>query len=503
MKKSTRFFALCLALTMCATMAMTGALGEAPQPTAEATTALEATAAPEVAAAIPTPAPDAVLANVNGETVTYAKMQEIYDNLYYQYTSQGYDLTGQESTLQSIALEYAVQDTLFRQKAVELKIDQFTAEEVDGFKAEAQTTWDGYLTQQAANYLTSESPTDEEKANARKQAEDYMAQMGYTSDKAIEELVASYKDQKIQERMIDLLTKDDPAYTDEEVQTEYQARVDADKTSYANDVGTYEYATQYSGQQAWYIPEGMRGISHILLTVDSTLMDNYKAIQAQLEEQNDDTEEVAEPADGSAADATAEPTAEVAATPDPAATATPAPVTEADLEAAKQAILDSVKDKTEAIKTRYAAGEDFAALIAEFGTDPGMTTEPAKTDGYSVHKDSILYDPTFVSAAFAPEMQKVGDISLPVVSSFGVHVLHYTRDIPGGPVALTDELKATLRTDMEQTRKDGALPKAMQEWKDAAKIDYTDLAPTMAPTEAPTEAPAAEATPEPTATPAK
>jgi parvulin-like peptidyl-prolyl isomerase len=482
-------------------MAMTGALGEAPQPTAEATAAAGTTAAPE-ATALPTPAPDTVLATVNGEPVTYAKMQEIYDNIYSQYTSQGYNLTGQESTVQSMALEYAVQDTLFRQKAAEFKLDQFTAEEEDGFKSEAQTTWDSYLTQQAANYLKSESPTDEEKASARKQAEDYMAQMGYTADKALEMLVANYKDQKIQERMADYLTKDDPAYTDEEVQTEYQTRVDADKASYANDVGTYEYATQYSGQKAWYIPEGMRGISHILLKIDQTLMDKYTAIQAQLEEQNNEADASAEPTPENTADATATATPEVTATPDPAATPTPAPVTEADLEAAKQAILDSVKDTTEAIKTRYAGGEDFAALIAEFGTDPGMTSEPAKTDGYSVHKDSILYDPTFVAAAFSPEMQKVGDISLPVVSSFGVHILHYTRDIQGGPVALTDELKATLRTEMEQARKDEALPKAMEEWKGAAKIEYTDLAPTTAPDVTPTEAPAGEATTEPTATPA-
>jgi hypothetical protein len=495
MKKSTRFFALCLALTMCATMAMTGALGEAPKPEATATAVSETTAAPEATALpSPTPAPDALLATVNGEQVNYARMLEIYNNLYSQYTSQGYNLAGQESVLQAIALDYAVQDVLFRQKAAELKVDQFTDEEIDGFKTEAQKTWDSYLTQQAANYLTQESPTDEDKASARKQAEDYMAQMGYTTDKALEQLVAGYKDQKIQERLIDLLTKDDPAFTDEEVQNEYKTRVDADKTSYANDIASYEYATQYSGQQAWYIPEGMRGITHILLKVDSSLMDKYKAIQAQLEEQNDDSEEVADSAKASA-EATAARTAEVTATPDPAATATPVPVTEADLAQAKQAILDSVKETTEAIKTRYAAGEDFAALITEFGTDPGMNAEPSKTDGYSVHKDSILYDPAFTAAAFSPEMQKVGDISLPVVSQFGVHILRYTRDIPGGPVALTDDLKTSLRAEMDKTRKDGVMPKAMQEWKNAAKIEYTDIAPTMAPT--------AEATPEPTATPAK
>jgi hypothetical protein len=169
------------------------------------------------------------------------------------------------------------------------------------------------------------------------------------------------------------------------------------------------------------------------------------------------------------------------------------------LEAAKQAILDSVKDKTDAIKTRYAAGEDFAALIAEFGTDPGMTAEPDKTNGYSVLAQSIKYYPVFVTAAFSPEMQKVGDLSLPVVSTKGVHILRYNRDVPSGPVELTDELKATLRSEMEKTRKDGALPKAIDEWKKASKIEYTGLVPTFAPAPEATPEPAAEATQEPVA----
>ncbi len=490
MKKSTRFFALCLALTMCATLVMTGALGETPQSAGETTASTEVTAAPAEATAAPaTPSPDDVLATVNGDPVTYAKLSEVYNNLYYQYSSQGYDLSGQESLLQSIAMEYAIQDTIFRQKAAEFGADQFTSEEEAEFLKEAQTVWDSYLEQQAASYLTNAEPTEEEKATARKQAEDFMAQMGYTTEKALEELVSSYKDQKMQERMIDFLTKGESAYTDEEVLAEYQSRVDTDKETFSGDVGTYEYMTEYTGQQAWYIPEGIRGVTHILLTVDSALMDNYNAIQAQLEEQSDEKEEVAG-------------TAEETTTPDPAATEAPPSVTQADLDTARIAILDSIKDKTDAIYARLSAGEDFAALVAEFGTDPGMTAEPSKTDGYSVHQDSILYDPAFVAGAFAPEMQKVGDFSQPVVSSFGVHILYYVRDIPGGPVELTEALKASLLSEMEQERESGALPKAMEEWMEAAQIVYTQQAtteapveesaqePTEVPAEAPTEAPA-------------
>jgi hypothetical protein len=69
-------------------------------------------------------------------------------------------------------------------------------------------------------------------------------------------------------------------------------------------------------------------------------------------------------------------------------------------------------------------------------------------------------------------------------------------------VALTDELKASLLKDMEQTRKNDSLPKAMDEWKNAAKIDYTGVVPTIAPAPEATPEPTTETAQEPTATPA-
>ena len=461
MKKSTRFFALCLALTMCATMAMTGALSEAPTPTAEATAEAGITPVPsESVAPTATPAPDAMVATVNGEIITYEKMRTVYDSLYTSYTSQGYDLTGQEALLESIAIEYAIQEALFNQKAAEMKADQFTKEEEDGFLTEAQATWDSYIEQMAASFLTSQEPTEEEKAAARAQVNDTLAQMDFTAEQAIDELVTSLKYQKTVERMTDLLLSELPAITDEDVQNEYQTRVDADTASFGSDVGNYEYATQYGGQQAFYIPEGMRGITHILLTVDDTLLENYNAILAQLEEGHDDLEA----------------TEAGEATVDPSATATPTPVTQADLEAAEAAILESIKETTDAIYARLDSGEDFDALVAEFGTDPGMTQEPNKTEGYSVHSASILYDPAFVAGSFSEQMQKVGDVSQPVVSSFGVHILCYKRDVPGGAVSLTEDLKATLKSEMEMDRQNNALSNAMEEWMAAATIEYANQA---------------------------
>jgi hypothetical protein len=462
MKKSTRFFALCLAMVMCTTLAMTGALGETPT---ETPTSAEITAAP-VPSATPG-SPDDVLATVNGKSLLRSDMQQAYDSIASQYTSYGYDLTGMESYIQSIALQSAIQYEVYKQKVAENGFDQFTPEEEESYKQQAQTEWDDYVNQYADSLITSETPTDEEKATAKQQAEDYMTQQGYKLD----DLVGYYKDQAAQDKLVAFLTKDAQPFTDEEIQAAYQEKVDADKETFAQDVSQYEYATMYSGETPWYIPEGMRGITHILLTVDSALLEKYTSIQAQLEEQNAAAEE-GQDEEVTEATATPDPAATPTVTPEP--TATPVPVTQADLDAAKAAILDSVKTKTDDIYARLQNGEAFSALIDQYGEDPGMKEEPAKSEGYSVHLDSIAFDPAFVAGAFSDEMQKVGDVSQPVVGSYGVHILYYLRDVPGGAVSLTDELKSSLVEELESTRKSDALSNAVDEWVGAAQITYTN-----------------------------
>ena len=37
-------------------------------------------------------------------------------------------------------------------------------------------------------------------------------------------------------------------------------------------------------------------------------------------------------------------------------------------------------------------------------------------------------------------LEKVGDVSNPIVGQYGVHILQYLRDVPGGAVELTDEM---------------------------------------------------------------
>ena len=218
--------------------------------------------------------------------------------------------------------------------------------------------------------------------------------------------------------------------------------------------------TQYYGQDSYYVPEGYRGIVHILLKVDQELLDAWKDLTARFEEQQADTAE-----DG--AD-TAEATADPEATPEP----TEEPVTQDMVDAARKAILDSVSATVDEIMAKYNEGTSFEDLIREYGTDPGMQDEATVAEGYHIHPDSILYDSDFVKGAMG--LEKIGDVSEPIVSQFGVHILQYLKDIPGGVMELTDSLKEELRDALLQEKQQDAFTSLLDQWMAESDIQYTE-----------------------------
>ncbi|MGP0173110.1 SurA N-terminal domain-containing protein [Pseudomonas sp. NCHU5208] len=77
---------------------------------------------------------------------------------------------------------------------------------------------------------------------------------------------------------------------------------------------------------------------------------------------------------------------------------------------------DAAKKKIEEIKARIDAGEDFAALAKEFSQDPGS----AANGGDLGYAGPGVYDPAFEKALYA---LKQGEVSAPVKSSFGWHLI--------------------------------------------------------------------------------
>lgn len=423
-----------------------------------------------------------LLASVNGDEIwsNNEEMQALIDYYLSYYSAYGYDTTdeGMLAQLKAAGLHWAIEGALYHQKAAELGVADLTDDQKAELEAAAKAEWEQAVSYYAQSMggLTEES-TEEEKTAARVDALAYIeSELGYTEESYISEYVEGSRETQLRENVRKAVLGEF-SVTDDEVMTYFNELVEEDKATYEGNVPMYEFYTHYQGSNSYYIPEGYRGITHILLNVDKELMDNYTSLVARMEEQEEE-----ETADGTAentagteaeANAEAEATAEADATAAPEATEEPKePVTQEMIDAARQAIMDSVQAQVDEIMAKYASGTPFVDLIDEYGTDPGMKQEPTRTEGYAVHADSILWDKAFTEGAMA--LKEIGDVSEPVLGSHGVHLLHYTRDIPGGAVEVTEEIRKQLEEELLSEKETAAVTEMVEGWMNEAEIVYTE-----------------------------
>lgn len=487
--------------------------------------AAEATETAEIAAE-PTPVPDTLLVTING-----VEIRENNETLQKHLSSAISEIaeTDDESlkSAKKDAMYNVFLETMLSEKAAANPVDPET------IKQSALEEWNEIVEQftSIVAELTEES-TEEEKAAARADALSYIeTNYGYTEDKYVEEMIhnlplnnAYYAildelksshsdliatDEDVQNEFNDMakeeqesiglaayaqkLTEEDPtkaeSLSEEEIVESFNNLSDDEKKVYLNDVNLYEYYNamyqMYYGTSLHYIPEGYRGIIHILLRPDQELLDNWTELSARLEE----TDENAETTDGEDAKTTDSENAEAAEEPQE-------PVTPEMVEAARQAIFSSLQSKIDEINNRIANGESFQDLIAEYGEDPGMLIDDAAMElqlgtsitdlfakygkdilgdnaknGYPVRKDDPNWFAPFSEAANL--LGKIGDVSDPVLSTSGIHILYYLRDIPGGPVELTEEEKEELRAQIEDERLYNTFNEYFEEWRNNSNIVWT------------------------------
>ena len=121
------------------------------------------------------------------------------------------------------------------------------------------------------------------------------------------------------------------------------------------------------------------------------------------------------------------------------------------------------------IYAKIEAGEDFDALIEEYGEDPGMQNEPYKTEGYILSEANASdYYEEFSAAALALENE--GDITPEAVqSSKGKHIIKKCGPVEAKTVTL-DEVKDTIREQVETERKNDLYQEYLAKWKEEVKI---------------------------------
>lgn len=435
-----------------------------------------------------------VLVEYDGGTLTAQDVMPVfYSN--YSYMSQIYSSMGYEvdtETVNSI-LEDAVQTELenrviaaqFEERGLSLSVtEEEIAEEAD---SAYQTNYE-----YALEYASGD--TDEERAA---NAELVLFSEGYTPEYMYNMMLSSYQADALQADVEAEVTE----VTDEELQAAYDEKVAADEETYTESPTDIEAdATDASSVICWR-PEGYRAVKHVLVIPEDDVLqavtDARDAVDAAEEELAALEEELAALTDDDAADeATTGTTGDAAndaassdasdgTTDDEATDASrTAEEIQADIDAkvaeieqleqaqaeAEAACLASVSDVTDEIYAQLEAGESFDDVMAAYGEDPGMQSEPSMTTGYYVSAESTTWDANFTAGAMA--LKNVGDYSAtPVISTSGVHIIYYYEDVPAGAVPL-DEVRDALYDQTLETMREEHYTEQLAAWVEALNPVY-------------------------------
>lgn len=386
--------------------------------------------------------PDDVLATVNAVPVTRAAYQAYLETLQDVYASYGYDVTDPTiaAVLSQMALEqvieYAVLDSVIAANDLYMT-DEELADAAQIAREDFYLQVD-QIVDQYGEYGLADISTEEGRAAVMLEVLSQLEAMGTTEAAYIAEAqrYAAY------DKVYAWATAD-VTVSEEKVRAHYDSLVEADRIAYANDVAAYE-AMQDNNEMAlmfgmtdyyvdlYYVPEGYRVVTHILLEADDDALAAYTALNG---------------------------------TPGSDA---------GEVEEARNAVLASVQPKVDEINARIAAGESFNALIPEYTIDPGMKDEAAIAAGYQLHPQSTGWVTPFRDAAFT--VDNIGDVTAPVVTDYGVHLICYVADVPGGPVPYTDDVRALLTEALLAPQKNAVYDAALQDWMAEAVIYYSNEA---------------------------
>ncbi len=99
--------------------------------------------------------------------------------------------------------------------------------------------------------------------------------------------------------------------------------------------------------------------------------------------------------------------------------------------------------RVEEVRAKAVTGADFNALAREYSDDPSVTTNGGDLGFF----DAKAMDPAFAAAAFA--LKTKGEISAPVKSTFGWHIILFEDRRPAGYRSF-DEVKPQILAELRQ-----------------------------------------------------
>lgn len=417
-----------------------------------------------------------VIIEVAGTTIPKSKVETVTNNvmsyMQYMYSMYGmtYDATDADtiSQAQDSAIQWLIQSTVVAQKVKEAGMDVFTDAELAELQKAADDTYQGYYDTVQKSYLADTTLTGDDLTKA---VTEKMTELGYPDQAS---LLEDQKTTKSEDKLKESIVKD-VTVTDADIQSEYDSKVSDAKTSYETNLSQYASDVS-SGALIYYRPAGYRYVKNLLIQFTSDDSAAITALQSQVDAKTDDL-------DTNASMIAALPTDAGSITDDvqdrlnrlnTSKTQLEADIADlnAQIETAKEKAYTDLQAKVDEVSAKIAAGEDFDALLTEYGEDTGMQSEPAKTEGYLVCAGDTQYVTEFTDASMA--LANVGDISAAFRSQYGIHFVKYVSDVTEGAVPLAD-IKDQIGDTLLTTKKDDLYNNTVTQWvTDANAKIYKD-----------------------------
>ena len=335
-----------------------------------------------------------VVAEFKGGSVLSTEVIDPYNDALAMEVFNGSDAEDVSSDVLKTVLQELVAEKVLYARAEELGLTSLSDDDLAAIRESAEAYYDDQRLFYAGSVETA-GMTDEQAAAA---IDDYLnSEVGITLDGLIEEEKESYWMQKLYDYVSQGVT-----VSDEAIQSAYDDLLASQRELFTESAEEYEYATMV-GDPIAYNLEGYRRIKHILLPFDSTeTADQAYDLMAQIAQLDPETdmEQITQ------------------------------------LQSQLDALYVDLDARADAILAELSAGADFDAMVEQYGADDAMMFEPTRTTGYYVSANSTQWDGDFLEGCMM--LEKPGQISTPVHSVSGVHIIQYVADVTPGEVPLVD-----------------------------------------------------------------
>ena len=364
-------------------------------------------------ATLPEDAEPVVVAEFEGGQLLSSEVIPEYND---QLTTQifaGHDAN--EETLNRV-LEQLAGDKIIAARAKELGMTELSDADLAGIEQQAAASYE----EQLSDYITFVGDGSQTREEA---AQSLAEESGVTLESVTEALKQSYWTQKFYDHIVA-----DVTVSDEEVQAHYDALLARQKQTFATYPEEFEYAHQ-SGELIVYRPEGYRAVRDILFAFEGEDARTAASLTEQLE------------------------------------------LGEADDAAREQleALYAPLEAKAQEAQKKLADGAAFADLMDEYGCDAVLKAEPMRSEGYYVSDHSYVNSVEYVEGSMM--LEQPGQVSAPLRSVFGVHLVEYIGDVAPGEVPLEDVADA-VRAEALKAKQSEYYNQQRQALLEAAQVKY-------------------------------